>query len=82
MMKMDINQFCIIHDCFGSPAAELDRLIECVKQTFFYIYSDNNLDNLYHQAVQQLSETKDLPKALRMGEFDITDVLNAPYIFT
>ena len=80
--KMDLKQFCIIHDCFGSPAAELDRLIECVKQTFFYIYSDNNLDNLHHQAADQLSNTKGLPPALLMGEFDITDVLTAPYIFT
>ena len=80
--KMGLEQFCIIHDCFGSPAAELDRLIECVKQTFFYIYSDNNLDNLHHQAADQLSNTKGLPPALLMGEFDITDVLTAPYIFT
>jgi DNA-directed RNA polymerase len=80
--KKGLDQFCIIHDCYGSPASELETLIQCVKQSFYDIYSDNNLDNLYHQAVQQLSETKDLPKALRMGEFDITDVLNAPYIFT
>jgi len=80
--KKGLDQFCIIHDCYGSPASELETLIQCVKQSFYDIYSDNNLDNLYHQAVQQLSETKDLPKALRMGAFDITDVLNAPYIFT
>ena len=80
--KMGLEQFCIIHDCFGSPASDLDRLIECVKQTFFYIYSDNNLDNLHHQVAEQLSDTKGLPPALRMGEFDITDVLTAPYIFT
>jgi len=80
--KMGLKQFCIIHDCFGSPAADLDRLIECVKQTFFYIYSDNNLDNLHHQVAEQLSDTKGLPPALRMGDFDITDVLTAPYIFT
>ena len=80
--KMGLEQFCIIHDCFGSPAADLDRLIECVKQTFFYIYSDNNLDNLHHQVAEQLSDTKGLPPALRMGDFDITDVLTAPYIFT
>ena len=80
--KMGLEQFCIIHDCFGSPAADLDRLIECVKQTFFYIYSDNNLDNLHHQVAEQLNDTKGLPPALRMGDFDITDVLTAPYIFT
>ena len=80
--KKGLDQFCIIHDCYGSPASELETLIQCVKQSFYDIYSDNNLDNLYHQVVQQLSETQDLPKALRMGEFDITDVLNAPYIFT
>ena len=80
--KQGLENFCIIHDCYGSPASELGRFIECVKQSFFNIYSDNNLDNLYHQSVQQLSDTKELPSALRMGSFDITDVLTAPYIFT
>ena len=80
--KHDLKNFCVIHDCYGSPASELQRFIECVKQSFFNIYSDNNLDNLYHQSVQQLSDSKSLPTALRMGSFDITDVLTAPYIFT
>jgi|TARA_R100000152_G_scaffold18545_1_gene10413 DNA-directed RNA polymerase len=80
--KQGLENFCIIHDCYGSPASELERFIECVKQSFFNIYSDNNLDNLYHQSVQQLSDSKSLPTALRMGSFDITDVLTAPYIFT
>ena len=80
--KQGLENFCVIHDCYGSPASELQRFIECVKQSFFYIYSDNNLDNLHHQASEQLSDSKELPPALDMGEFDITDVLTAPYIFT
>ena len=43
---------------------------------------DNNLDNLYHQTTQQLSDSSKLPSALDMGDYDITDVLTAPYIFT
>ena len=80
--KKGHEQFCLIHDCFGSPAGELDSLIQSVKQTFFTIYSDNNLDNLHHQAAQQLSDSKGLPEAMMMGDFNITDVLTAPYIFT
>ena len=41
-----------------------------VKQSFFNIYSDNNLDNLYHQTTQQLSDTSKLPPALDMGDYD------------
>ena len=80
--RQGLENFCIIHDCYGSPASELERFIECVKQSFFYIYSDNNLDYLYHNSVEQLSDIKGLPTALQMGEFNITDVLTAPYIFT
>ena len=80
--KHGLKNFCVIHDCYGSPASELQRFIECVKQSFFKIYSDNNLDNLYHQTTQQLSDTSKLPAALDMGDYDITDVLTAPYIFT
>ena len=80
--KHGLKNFCVIHDCYGSPASELQRFIECVKQSFFNIYSDNNLDNLYHQTTQQLSDTSKLPSVLDMGDYDITDVLTAPYIFT
>jgi DNA-directed RNA polymerase len=80
--KHGLKNFCIIHDCYGSPASELQRFIECVKQSFFNIYSDNNLDNLYRQTTQQLSDTSKLPAALHMGDYNITDVLTAPYIFT
>ena len=80
--KHGLKNFCVIHDCYGSPASDLQRFIECVKQSFFNIYSDNNLDNLYHQTTQQLSDTSKLPPALDMGDYDITDVLTAPYIFT
>ena len=77
-----LKQFCVIHDCYGSPAGELETFIQCVKQTFFDIYSDNNLDILYHQTAEQLSDTSKLPPALDMGGYNITDVLTAPYIFT
>ena len=80
--KKGHKQFCVIHDCYGSPASELNSFIQCVKQSFFDIYSDNNLDNLYHQTTQQLSDTSKLPPALDMGDYDVTDVLTAPYIFT
>ena len=80
--KKGHKQFCVIHDCYGSPASELRSFIQSVKQSFFDIYSDNNLDNLYHQTTQQLSDTSKLPTALDMGDYDITDVLTAPYIFT
>ena len=80
--KKGHKQFCVIHDCYGSQASELNSFIQCVKQSFFDIYSDNNLDNLYHQTTQQLSDTSKLPPALDMGDYDVTDVLTAPYIFT
>ena len=80
--KKGHKQFCVIHDCYGSPASELRSFIQCVKQSFFDIYSDNNLDSLYHQTTQQLSDTSKLPTALDMGDYDIEDVLTAPYIFT
>ena len=77
-----LNQFCVIHDCYGSPASDLETFIQSVKQSFFKIYSNNNLNKLHDQAVQQLSDSKKLPTALNMGDFNISDVLTAPYIFT
>ena len=77
-----LKNFTTIHDCFGSTAADIENFIDCVKQSFVEMYTDNVLDNLYDQAVQQLDKPRRLPTPPDPGDFNICEVLLAPYVFS
>ena len=77
-----LNQFCTIHDCFGSPAAHIEEFIGYVKESFVDMYGKNLLENLYQQAVEQLDDPNKLPIPPDIGDFDVCEVLLAPYVFS
>ena len=77
-----LTQFCTIHDCFGAPAGEIEKFIDCAKESFVQIYQENVLDDLYNQAVKQLDKPDLLPEPIEIGNFDINQVLSAPYVFS
>ena len=77
-----LNQFCTIHDCFGSPAAHIEEFIGYVKQSFVDMYSKNLLEDLYQQAIEQLDDPSKLPIPPDIGDFDVCEVLLAPYVFS
>ena len=77
-----LKNFTTIHDCFGSTASHIEEFIDCVKQSFVEMYTDNILDNLYDQAVQQLDKPRRLPTPPDPGDFNICEVLLAPYVFS
>lgn len=77
-----LNQFCTIHDCFGSPAAHIEEFIGYVKESFVDMYSKNLLEDLYQQAVEQLDDPSQLPIPPDIGDFDVCEVLLAPYVFS
>ena len=71
-----------IHDCFGSTAADIEAFITCVKESFVEMYTNNILDDIYDQAVQQLDKPRKLPTPPDLGDFNICEVLLAPYVFS
>tara|TARA_R100001480_G_scaffold138308_1_gene135385 strand:- start:48 stop:1394 length:1347 start_codon:yes stop_codon:yes gene_type:complete len=77
-----LKNFTTIHDCFGSTAADIEEFISCVKQSFVEMYTSNVLDDLYDQAVQQLDKPRKLPTPPDLGDFNICEVINAPYVFS
>ena len=77
-----LSNFTTIHDCFGSTAADIEEFISCVKESFVEMYTDNILDNLYDQSVQQLDKPNRLPTPPDLGDFNICEVLLAPYVFS
>jgi len=77
-----LNNTTTIHDCFGSTAADIEKFISYVKESFVEMYTSNVLDDLYDQAVQQLDRPRKLPTPPDPGDFNICEVLLAPYVFS
>ena len=77
-----IDQVCTIHDCYGAVAGQIEDFVTCAKESFVEIYQNNVLDDLYDQASTQLDDPSKLPAPLKMGDFDINEVMSAPYVFS
>ena len=45
------------------------------------MYKKNLLEDLYQQAVKQLDDPSKLPIPPDIGDFDVCEVLLAPYVF-
>ena len=80
--RRGIDQVCTIHDCYGAVAGQIEDFVTCAKESFVEIYQNNVLDDLYDQASTQLEDLSKLPAPLEMGDFDIKEVMSAPYVFS
>lgn len=80
--KKGLKNITTIHDCFGSTAADIEEFISSVKESFVEMYTFNVLDDLYDQSVQQLNKPRKLPTPPDLGDFNICEVLDAPYVFS
>lgn len=79
-----LGSFAVIHDSFGTTAADTDVSIACLREAFVSMYLDeNHLSNLRESLVAMLPEDKlaDLPEVPRMGTLDLEQVRNADYFF-
>ena len=80
--RRGIDQVCTIHDCYGAVAGQIEDFVACAKESFVEIYQNNVLNDLYDQASTQLDDPSKLPAPLEMGDFDIQEVMSAPYVFS
>ena len=76
-----IDNFAMIHDSYGTHACDTTRLAAILRETFVEIYSVDRLAEIadYVRAYAPHVELPDLPAR---GEFDIEEVLNAPFFFS
>ena len=75
-----IDAFAVIHDSYGTYAADTDRLHRHIRTSFVELY--HGVDTLADFREQQVSRTGlDLPPTPALGDFDVTEVLNSPFFF-
>lgn len=76
--KVGVGSFAMIHDSFGTHAADMECLTHKTREVFHSIYSVEVINNLYRELRTQ-SENIDQPPA--KGEYGIDEVLTSDYFF-
>lgn len=79
-----IEHFAMIHDSYGTLAADCSLLAHCTRQAFVGMYSQHDIvGNLWAQFTSQvpLEEREDVPPPPARGDLDIGAVLASVYFF-
>ena len=81
---MGIENLALVHDSYGAPAGHCELFHKIIREQFVELYSR---DQLYRLVEQQRAQNPDLAHLyptmdeVEPGDFDIKEVLNAPYFF-
>jgi DNA-directed RNA polymerase len=84
MVKAGISQFSMIHDSFGCPAPQVSAMRQIIKDKFYDVHEDCWLVQTKLNVAQQLGWELDderLPDIPTLGDFNITNVYGAEYLF-
>ncbi len=76
-----MDAFAAVHDSFGVHAADMDRFLEIIKDTFVSIYSQPVLHDLYVEFQRQAPEGVVIPEPPELGDFDIELVRQSEFFF-
>lgn len=78
-----LGYLAMIHDSFGTHAADTDRLSAILRETFIKQYEGDVLGDFYEQLKGQLGDdlAAELPAPPKAGKLDLNEVLSAPYTF-
>lgn len=80
-----ISDLAVIHDSFGTHAANTDQLARILRETFVDLYRADPLGGFREAVSEHLVahavDDIDLPEVPRAGDFDLEQVLEATYMF-
>jgi DNA-directed RNA polymerase len=78
-----IRHLAVIHDSFGTHAADTERMSAILRETFVEQYAGDVLGALYTELVQQLGPdlAAKLPTPPAMGDLDLDVIREAPFAF-
>jgi DNA-directed RNA polymerase, mitochondrial len=74
-----INDMFLVHDSFGVHAEHVPVMRDILRSKLYDIYKGDTL-GAWKQSVEELSGEK-LPAVPQMGDWDVSDVLKAEYLF-
>jgi DNA-directed RNA polymerase len=76
----NIESYAMIHDSFGTLAANTGVFSRCLREAFVQLYSDQDvLENMRQQMGAVLDEP--LAEIPQKGELDLNQVIESQYFF-
>ena len=81
--EMGIRAFSMVHDSYGTHAANIDKLARYLRETFVEQYSQDVLENFKKEVEQQLPEelAAQIPVLPAKGSLDLEAVKDSQYFF-
>ena len=86
-VRRGITHFAMIHDSYGTHAADAPALANILREAFVEMFSDNILLNWTNEVLQILPRMEDkknkvtIPELPAFGRLDLEQVLKSPYFF-
>jgi DNA-directed RNA polymerase len=75
-----VTQFAMIHDSYGTVAADMDMLAGCLRHAFVDMYTDHNVLEEFLNGLPEHVRTK-CPPLPAMGTLRLEDVLQSEFFF-
>ena len=79
--KIGIKDFALIHDDFGTHAADTASFQRLIQETFVELHTKHNVLENFKKEHEDRHEDLELPDLPAMGDLDINDVLQSDYFF-
>lgn len=81
--EIDDPCFAMIHDSFGTHAADVETMNRLTRETFIEIYRDNWLDRLLDgfRAIDPAVRIPHWSEFVTMGDFDVREVAKSEFFF-
>lgn len=82
--RRGVEHFRMVHDDYGTHAADTPKLARALREVFVELYADRNwLAEFREQVLEQLPKEwhSEVPPAPKLGEFDVREVLNSEFFF-
>jgi DNA-directed RNA polymerase len=76
-----IRSFAMIHDSYGTVAADTELLSRCLRETFVHIYDGTNALDDFRQEVVALVGEADVPPAPNFGKLNVAEVRGSDFFF-
>lgn len=79
--KEGVRSFSLIHDSYGTHAAQAPQLATYLREEFVYMYEQDVMERFKRDLEMQLPEEAELEQLPKKGELDLTQVLASDFFF-
>jgi DNA-directed RNA polymerase len=74
ILDSDLDAYTMIHDDYGTYACDVPKLKECIRQSFYKLYSN-------HKPLEELAEQLGIECNLEYGNYQLEEILESEYFF-